>query len=798
MDCRDTRRCAGTVEQGMLVAVSAGLVTGVCTQLLWPVMPLAWMLVLSAVMLVIPVWLASAGRRTTAACAVGLALGMAMAALQGDRVLDARLPAALEGEDFLVIAQILSVQQHADGGQLLRVSVSTLPWNADVRSWPAWQLRVTSRHPVAALPGETWQMAVRLKRPRASQNPGVADFERYLFGERVVATGYLRENDAFQRIAPAAGWSALRQTLLLHALPLMGDGPGDIADSDAERFARAVLPALVLDERGLLSSAQWRVLADTGTAHLVAISGLHVALLWGALLWIAGVLLQRRSDTLRYRAAAVLPALLMAVAYAALAGMPLPALRAAVMLAVASAFLLASGQVPVWRVLLASAAVVLLLDPLSVHASGFWLSFGAVGLLLLLNDLHRRPAVSSAAPRWVQVAVSGMRMQVALSLLLAPMLVGLFGSASVSSVIANIPAIPLVNLFALPPALAGFFLAPVWPSGADVLLDSATAILELLWGILVRIDTLPWLAPLQAHSAGPVHVLLMMALLPVILFAGALPLRMAAVLAAALAWPAAAPVAYGAAQACVLDVGQGLAVLVRTASHAVLYDAGPAWGERDAGASTVVPAARSLGVDDLDLLVVSHDDLDHAGGAASVRSALEPALILLGDARSKVRLGNVGEQCSEVRRFQYDAVNVTVFPGVSSGNDNDRSCVMHVSAGGQSLLVPGDSSRRREIALLEDYGNALAADVLVAGHHGSRSATAPTFLYRVAPAQVIFSAAHKSRFGHPHPQVTAMIARQGIAMHGTALSGAICFLLGAGSPPEPHGWRTGMQRFWHR
>jgi hypothetical protein len=179
-------------------------------------------------------------------------------------------------------------------------------------------------------------------------------------------------------------------------------------------------------------------------------------------------------------------------------------------------------------------------------------------------------------------------------------------------------------------------------------------------------------------------------------------------------------------------------VLVRTASHAVLYDAGPAWGERDAGASTVVPAARSLGVDDLDLLVVSHDDLDHAGGAASVRSALEPALILLGDARSKVRLGNVGEQCSEVRRFQYDAVNVTVFPGVSSGNDNDRSCVMHVSAGGQSLLVPGDSSRRREIALLEDYGNALAADVLVAGHHGSRSATAPTFLYRVAPAQVIF------------------------------------------------------------
>lgn len=779
----------------MLIALAVGLLLGVASQLLWPVLPSLSLLCGSLILLPACLPRASPRWRAVALLASGVAFGALLAAVHAGAVLDARLPVAREGDDFLIDFRILAVSQKADGGQMLQVSVNELPWlhRQSLLPMPDWRLRISTRVAIAAQPGERWQLPVRLRRPRASSNPGVADFERYLLGERVVATGYLREDGALSRLAPATGWMRLRGIFLAHTLPLLGDGPGDIADNDAERFARAVLPALVLDERSLLSSAQWQVLSDTGTAHLVAISGLHVALLWGALIWLGGKLLRRRSDTLKYRAAAVLPATALATCYAALAGMPLPAARATLMLLVASVFLVLTARVPAWRVLLASSAVVLLADPLAAHASGFWLSFGAVALLLLLNDVRHR-AVSNSLPPALLAALAATRMQMALSILIAPMLIGLFGAASVSSVLANLPAIPLVNMLALPPALLGIALSPVAPGIANLLLDLATTTLAWLWQFLAWIDGFAMLEPLQAQGAGPLQIVAVGLLLPLLLFAASMRLRAALLITAVLAWPLPDALPVGTARVCVLDVGQGLAVLVRTAAHAVLYDTGPAWGERDAGATVVVPAARALGVRRLDLLVVSHDDNDHAGGAVSVQAALRPRAVLIGDPRSRERLS--GEPCAGVRRWHFDAVLFTLFPGASGGNSNDRSCVLHIAAGRHAVLIPGDSTRRRELALVADYGAQLAATVLIAGHHGSRSSTSPTFLYRVAPQQVIFSSGYRNRFGHPHAEVTARVARYGASMHDTSWSGAMCFQL-ADTPSLPL-WhaRAAQRRFW--
>lgn len=780
----------------MLIAAGAGFVAGVASQLLWPALPAHGALSLLALALAALACRASGNRRALAASVAGAALGMALAAVHGDAVLRARLPAFLEGVDQVVEGEIVAVQRQADGGVLLQVKAGRLPWGPHARLMPDWRLRISSRDGIAALPGERWRLPVRLRRPHASQNPGVADFERYLFGERVVATGYLRDTSPAVRVAQASGWAAWRLLLLENVLPLLGDGPGDIAADEAQRFARAVLPALVLDERSLLSPAQWRLLADTGTAHLVAISGLHVALLWGALVWIAAVVLRRRADTLRYRAAIALPALALAVAYAALAGMPLPALRAVLMLVVATAFLLGNGQVPGWRVLLAAAVFVLLVDPLSVHASGFWLSFGAVALLVLLNDLRLRPAGTVSTPWPVRAAAAGLRMQVLLSLLLAPLLVGLFGAASSSSVVANIPAIPLVNLVALPLALPGFLLAPWWPALANLLIDGATAALDLLWRGLELVDSVSWLSPLQVHAAEPLHVVSTLVALTVLLLAANRSLRLAAAALLLLAWPVPEPLPTGTAHACVLDVGQGLAVAVRTSRHAVLYDAGPAWGERDAGAAVVVPAARALGVRDLDLLVLSHDDADHAGGAASVTQALRPGQVRVGDPRSLARTGVPGRLCDRRETFDLDGVRFVLLPGDMHGSDNDRSCVLHVDAAGSRLLVPGDSTRRRELALLETWGDAMGAEVLVAGHHGSKSSSSATFLHRVAPETVLYSASRGNRFGHPHAEVVARVRRTGAAMHETARSGALCFRLVPGAAPRVEAWRGRVRRFW--
>ncbi len=788
--------------QGMLAALSAGFVVGVASQVVWPALPSVPLAVTALLVAIAALPGAKKGARIVACLAAGAAAGIGWASWQAGAVLDARLPQAREGEVMVVEGVVRSIQVHADGAMSFVLDVAELPWRASAGQLPGtrWRLRLGSWQPIAVASGESWRFTVKLKRPHASINPGVADFGRYLLGERVVASGYLREDAGNIRLSAASGWMAWRALLLASALPLLGAGAGDIAEDEATRFARAVLPALVVDERSLLTGAQWRVLANTGTAHLVAISGLHVALLWGAVLWFGGFLLHRRTGTLRYRVAAVLPALLVAAGYAALAGMPLPAARATIMLAVASLFLVANGAVPAWRVLLAATVAVLLPDPLAVHATGFWLSYGAVAVLLLLNDIRRRPPqVAGGGATILASAMAGVRMQTLLSVLLAPLLIALFGAASSSSVIANLPAIPLVNLLALPPGLAGFVLSPIWPAGANFCIDLAATALSVLWQMLAWIDAAAWLAPVRAHGVTDTGVVAMLLALGLLICARPAALRWVAVLLLVLAWPVAVRVPPGVADLCVLDVGQGLAVTMRTAQHALLYDAGPAWGaDGDAGTAIVLPAARALGIDRLDTLVLSHDDLDHVGGAASIIAALTPREVIVGDPRTRGRgiVEGLASRCEVARRWQIDGIDLLLLPGAQRGADNDRSCVLRIAAGSHAVLLPGDITRRRELSLVEEWGDLLAADVLVAAHHGSRSSTAPTFLYRVAPAHVVFSTGYRNRFGHPHPQVVASIRRQGAAMHNTATDGALCLRLSPAALPVPVAARASSRRFW--
>lgn len=780
----------------MRTAAATGLVAGIATQGLWPVLPMLPVLalaVLSAVSAVVVARRRAAGAAWCAMALAGIGAGMLHAGHVAGDVLQARLPPVLEGRALSVEGEVRTLRVHADGSATVMLAVRELPWLPQRRGH--WQLRLYSHELLPWQAGERWRLPVRLKRPHAARNPGGADFERWLFSERVVATGTVKAGEGMQRLASARGLAAWRLRLLASTLPLFGAGAGDVAGDEAARFARAVLPALVLDERGLMSSGQWRILANTGTAHLVAISGLHVALLWGAVFWLSARIMRRRTGSLRFHAVPVLGALACAAGYAALAGMPLPAARAVLMLAALSLLMLRDGTAPAWRILLLATAVILLLDPLAIHAAGFWLSHGAVAALLLLNDLRQRARRPATGPlRGLQAARLLLHGQLALSVLMAPLLLGLFGTASVSGVVANLPAIPLVNLLVLPLALGGFALAPFLPGLADPLLDAALFLLACLWRFLVLLDGQPLLSPLMAHGIPAVAVVLLLAAVAAFVLSRSLSLRLAVLLLAVLAWPVAPAVPAGAARICVLDVGQGLAVSARTAHHAFLYDTGPAWSaESDAGASVVVPALHAQGVRQLDLLVLGHHDLDHTGGSTAVVTAMRPREIVTGDARS----WPAAPRCDRERRWQFDGVGLVLFPGDGEGSDNDRSCVLRVAAGPHALLVPGDIGRRRELALAGRYRQRLAADVLVAAHHGSRSSSTHTFLYRVAPSSVIFSAGYRNRFGHPHPEVVRRVAGTGAGVSGTAADGAVCFLLAPDTPPQPAGTRHAGRRFWH-
>lgn len=778
----------------MLVALGAGFVAGVCTQVAWPVLPSWWWLLPSGGLAALAAVRGRSRSRQAACGVIGIALGIGWSMHVAGSVLAARLPAPLAGQEFVVDGEVRSARLHGDGSVAWVVAVTRVPWYPVAGNWT---LRVGSQVPLPLVTGERWRLVARLKPPHATLNPGAADFERYLFGERVVATGTLRAGATAQRLAPASGLAAWRARLLDAALPLLGDGPGDLAADDATRFARAVLPALVLDERSWLTTPQWRLLGSTGTAHLVAISGLHVALLWGAVLWLATKLLRRRAGTLRFRVVPVLLALAVATTYAALAGMPLPAARATLMLAAVTVLVLRDGRAPPWRVLLAATVVVLAFDPLAVHAAGFWLSHGAVAILLLLADLHRRRASPGGWRGHAAAAWLAVRMQAALSLLMVPLLLGLFGSASTSSVLANMPAIPLVNLVALPAALAGFLLAPFAPALADPCLEVATFTLAALWRLLAWIDGWPALSPLAAPGISAIAVGALAVTVVAFAVVRGAAIRLALLALLALCWPFAPAIPPGTAQVCVLDVGEGLAVAARTARHALLYDAGPEWGEdSDAGQSVVVPALRALGVRRLDLMVLSHDDPAHAGGALSVVAALAPREIVVGDLRARPR--DAGVRCAAERRWTLDGVELRLLPGADAGKGNDRSCVLRIAAGAHAVLLPGDITRRRELELAAQFPDpgALAADVLVAPDHGSRGSGSPTFLQRVAPREVVYSVGYRNRFGHPHPASVAAIGRLDARARLTAETGAACFRLRPDGPVATTTARADSRRYW--
>lgn len=788
----------------MFIALGAGVVAGITSQVFWEAIPDGPAPVSCAILSLVALALAGPGRlpgrrvRSLLFAASGVAIGVSWAAAVAGALVDSRLPAGREGEEFRLTVEVISMRQHADGSAGWTVAARALPWGQGCQL-PGSQcrLRIDSWEPMPLSPGETWQLRLKLKRPHSTQNPGGADFERFLFGDRVVATGTIRHSDENRRLLPPSGFAAWRGWLLDATLPLLGDGPGDVAQDESRLFGRAVLPALVVDERSMMDAPQWRVLADTGTAHLVAISGLHVALLWGAILWAFALFSGRVVAAVRYERVALSTALVAAFVYAAIAGMPLPAQRAVLMLAVATGFLLWGGGIPVWRVWLAACLIVLLLDPLAVHAAGFWLSFGAVGQLLLMNDMHRRRVMApGAASRVVREASLLVHMQWMITLLLAPLLIALFGSASLSSVLANLPAIPWVNLLALPPALLGMVLAPWFPVVADPLIDLAVGALAFLWEWLAWVDGLTWLRPVRIPAATPAGLWAMALALPVLLFSCRHLTRLAMLLLLVLCWPVPEPVPEGEVDACVLDVGQGLAVALRTASHAALYDTGPARGgsAEDTGAP-ILGVLQAFGVGTLDLLVLSHRDPEHVGAAFPVVRSFRPRFILAGEPAALP--GSPARACDRDLAWRFDQVILRILPGDPDAKGNDRSCILQVDAAGRRLLVTGDIGRKRELALSARYGGALRSDVLVASSHGSRSASGPTFLAQVAPSWVVASSGYRNRFGYPSPEVRQRVEAMGARLLSTPESGAICMRLGPAGIVVRRQRETG-RRYWRQ
>lgn len=701
--------------------------------------------------------------------AVFFVAGFAWATFRAGPILADALPPALEGEDLRVEGRVADLPGVTEHGLRFRFDVERATHAGTPVEIPRHlQLSFYRRAPDLRV-GDRWSLGVRLKRPHGFRNPGSFDYEAHLLQQRVRATGYVRETEPAVRLAPLAdatqllpGYrlNRLRQELGERLRALLGDDP----------FA-ALITAFANGDDDDIPDAQWEVLSRTGTGHLVAISGMNIGLVAGLVyallrwLWVrpaASVLLVPAPRI------AASGALLAAFGYAALAGFAIPTQRALVMLAVALGGLLLGRRTAPSVLLAAALLAVLAFDPLAVLAPGFWLSFLAVAVLLYAFG-------GTAGEGWRERLYAFGRLQWAVALGLLPLVLVLFQQVSLSGPVANLVAIPVIEIAVIPATLAGAAASAVLPDALAVLpLKLAAFALEVLWPLLERLAH--WSGALWSRPAPPLWTLLPAAAGVALLLAPrGVPARwLGAVWLLPLLLLQPATPSPGTVRVTLLDVGQGLATVVQTASHTLVYDTGARLGSRfDMGRMVLVPFLRHEGVTRVDTLIVSHGDNDHIGGAASLRAALPVARVL---SSVPERLPEA-QACQAGMAWEWDGVRFEILHPPEADDarlrGNNRCCVLRVASAYGRVLLPGDIAARAERALLLDREDSLPAEVLVVPHHGSKSSSTETFLDTVRPRLALLPVGYRNRYGHPHPEVVARYASRGIALADSPSAGAI-------------------------
>ncbi len=713
---------------------------------------------------------------------LALAVGFALTPWRAEARLADRWPEARQGEEVIVTGHIASLPEQAQTQWAARRRSDDDPsqhtWRFSFEpNQPGMPSRIRSnwyRTPETPQGGECWRLTLKLKSPRGSQNPNGFDYEGWLFRQGIGANATVR---AAERCDVAGFYPVLR----------LRQGIRNRLDAALlPRPARAVLTALVLGDASGLRDADWDAFRLTGTSHLVAISGFNLAIVAGFAFfllrwcWGAWPALTRR---LPAQKAAAVGAAIVATFYALLAGFEPPVTRALAMLLIGLAAVFVHRTAHPFRVLALAWGAILLADPFAVLSAGLWLSFGAVAAILWLGSGRL-----GAEPGWR----TAIRVQLLLTLLLAPLTLFFFQGTAWIAPFVNLVAVPWFALLT-PFALVAVLLLWIAPPLAMPLLHCADAALSATHTALRALA--------ETHADGWLAAAPPPAALALALLGGALltvprgmPLRGLGLLCLL---PLAFPPQHAPARGftlTALDVGQGLAVVVRTANHSLLFDTGPAYEEGfDAGRAVVVPYLLGQGVRQLDTLLVSHSDLDHRGGAPAVRAALHPL---------QERGAMAGTPCVAGQSWEWDAVRFTVLngPADAAGEpspDNNGGCVLRIETGSHAALLPADIEKDAEARLLLHSPAALKADVLLAAHHGSRTSSTTAFVDAVNPERVIFSAGYANSYRHPRPEVVTRFQRLGSALHMTGHEGTLTLHIdpetGVG---EVQAWRQRWPRYW--
>jgi competence protein ComEC len=676
-------------------------------------------------------------------------IGAAFASLVADYHLSRRLPSNLSGQsgELKVLVTGLPERDGKDWHfEAIVQSSNDFPMLQSEKVKLAWY-----RSDAKLQTGDLWRFQVKLREPNGVQNPGGFDSEKQALQKHWMAQGYVKNKAAInQRIGTAVSIDGMRERLSAAMAYELG--------MSNARFVQS----LAIGDTRQLSDEDWETLRRTGITHLIAISGFHVGIVSLAASW-AMFALYRLLPTLGIFMARPISmafaSIMAAWFYTVMAGFAVPTVRTALMISVFMGSRVLLRHVSVTQAVALSLAAIVVMDTLALLSPGFWLSFSGVILLILFMPKTTRQG--SLLPFF--------RAQWICTIGLLPLTVSCFGQTTVIGPIANMLAIPWISLIVVPLALLGCLFIGL-PAISTAIWQLSAYLMDLLFKCLQWAGQLTWSSVNLPEPSIAMTLLAMLGIGLLLLPKGIPGKWLGGLLLLPILWPSAELDQSGRFNIAMIDVGQGLSVLIRTENHNLLYDAGAGKpGVYSRGETVVMPALHASGVGHLDAAVISHGDNDHAGGFPAIREHFSIGSIQA----SEGALQGEYRRCKAGDAWVWDDVHFRYLWPESEleDSDNDRSCVLQITAGNHSALLAGDISSSVESRLIENYGAVLKSDILLAPHHGSKSSSSRAFLNLVAPDIALVSNGFQNRFGHPNPDVVSRYREQGALLVSTADNG---------------------------
>lgn len=629
--------------------------------------------------------------------------------------------------------------------------------------------------------GDQWKFSAHLKKIHGTSNPGGFDYEAWSLQEGIRANGYIYHDEGKLLTSHWYHYPLIRMRQWMYSKIKMA-----VPCSNTSSW----IAALALGIRNEVTVEGWKILRNTGTNHLMAIAGLHIGFMCGFIYAVVNKVWRSMPILcLRFPAqhAGGLAAVLMAVIYSMLAGFSLPTQRACFMVVIFFLISLFRRQVVIWHVWSLTLISVLVFNPLNVLTESFWLSFGAVALIIFA--MSGRLAPTGLWWKWG-------RIQWVLTFGLIPLSLWFFQEFSCVSILANLIAIPWVGFLIVPCIFLGMFVLLFSMKYGSWILMWADKLLIILWKFLTYLSSLSW--AVWYHTIPNLFMLLLACISVVVLLVPVgFPGRWFGLLGLMVIflYQPLKP-AFGEAWLTLLDVGQGLSTVIQTQNHIAVFDTGPHLSDEfDMGESVVTPFLHTLEAKKIDMMIISHADNDHSGGAQAVIHNFP----VINIKTSSPALFSHADYCLQHQSWKWDGIDFTfLYPTKDQlGLDNDSSCVLKISTPYHTILLPGDIEKLSEKYLVAQLKPELKVDILIAPHHGSKTSASKDFVKSVHPNIILFPVGYRNRYHFPNPKVINQYKEMGTEMYDSVNSGAILIKLTQDVHLVPIVYRAGHSFYWN-